>query len=73
MPTLSPLQKEQKSDAMVSLDIWTNDSPMAVSRRDWLPQRPAVLIGERTLSWVVVSSCRAISASAVPCGLLASR
>ncbi|CAK0740350.1 hypothetical protein CVIRNUC_001244 [Coccomyxa viridis] len=44
-PTLSPLQNKHKTDAMVSSDIWTNDSPIAASRRLWVPRRPAVLVG----------------------------
>ena len=41
MPIHSPTQKKQKST--MELDVWTNDSPMAVARRAWVPLRPAVL------------------------------
>ena len=54
-PTLSHLHKKQESDVMVSSGMWTNDSPIAKSRRDWVPRRPAVLVGELTSSWVVMN------------------
>ena len=43
-PAHSPMQKKQKG--AVVTDIWTNDSPIAISRRQWVPPRPAVLNGE---------------------------
>ena len=71
-PTLSHLQHEHKTDAMVSSDIWTNDSPIAASRRDWVPRRPAVLVGEHTSPWIMmkhVSRCMSIGGSVLPFGM----
>ena len=43
-PAHYPMQKKQKGAGVT--DIWTNDSPIAISRRHWVPPRPAVLNGE---------------------------
>ena len=43
-PAHAPMQKKQKGAPV--MDIWTNDSPIAISRRQWVPPRPAVLNGE---------------------------
>lgn len=43
-PAHTPVLKKQKGAAV--MDIWTNDSPIANSRRQWVPPRPAVLNGE---------------------------
>ena len=43
-PDHLPMQKKQKGAEVI--DIWTNDSPIAISRRQWVPPRPAVLSGE---------------------------
>ena len=43
-PAHAPMQKKQK--AAVVTDFWSNDSPVAISRRQWVPLRPAVLNGK---------------------------
>ena len=71
-PTLSPLQNKYKTDAMVSSDIWTNDSPIAASRRDWVPRRPAVLVGEHTYPWIMMrhlSRYMGIGGTVLPFGM----